>query len=152
MLTEPTISLYIHINWFTHNTFDAFQKPQTINHFCKCLNCTCVLLLFRKQGQTDQLHPATLQKFWHFFPAIYGNHLISINFACFLCCLMIFFSKSTFSKNSFRITISECQTVWIQIRHDILLGLIWIQTACDVISRRHYMYIAAGVKMKMKSP
>ena len=28
---------------------------------------------------------------------------------------------------------SECQTVWIQIRPDILLGLIWVQTACEVI-------------------
>ena len=36
-----------------------------------------------------------------------------------LCC---FFSKSTFS--------SMCQTVWIQIRPDILSGLIWVQTVC----------------------
>ena len=25
---------------------------------------------------------------------------------------------------------SECQTVWIQIRPDVLSGLIWIQTVC----------------------
>ena len=25
---------------------------------------------------------------------------------------------------------SECQTVWIQIRPDILSGLIWVQTVC----------------------
>ena len=25
---------------------------------------------------------------------------------------------------------SECQTIWIQIRPDILLGLIWVQTVC----------------------
>ena len=25
---------------------------------------------------------------------------------------------------------SECQTVWIQIRPDILFGLIWVQTVC----------------------
>ena len=24
----------------------------------------------------------------------------------------------------------QCQTVWIQIRTDILLGLIWVQTVC----------------------
>ena len=27
-------------------------------------------------------------------------------------------------------TLSECQTVWIKIRTDILLVLIWIQTVC----------------------
>ena len=26
---------------------------------------------------------------------------------------------------------SECQTVWIQIRPDKMLGLIWVQTACE---------------------
>ena len=25
---------------------------------------------------------------------------------------------------------SECQRVWIQIRPDVLLGLIWVQTVC----------------------
>ena len=25
---------------------------------------------------------------------------------------------------------SECQTVWIQIKSDKLLGLIWVQTVC----------------------
>ena len=25
---------------------------------------------------------------------------------------------------------SECQTVWIQIRPDFMLGLIWVQTVC----------------------
>ena len=41
--------------------------------------------------------------------------------------LLIFFSKSTFSKNFFRIIISV-KTVCIQIRPDILSGLIWVQT------------------------
>ena len=27
-------------------------------------------------------------------------------------------------------TLSECQTVWIQIRADIFSGLIWVQTVC----------------------
>ena len=29
--------------------------------------------------------------------------------------------------------LSECQTVWIQIRPDILSGLIWVQTVCKGI-------------------
>ena len=35
------------------------------------------------------------------------------------------FSKLTFSK-----TLSECQTVWIQIRTDVLLVLSWVQPVC----------------------
>ena len=40
-----------------------------------------------------------------------------------------FFSKSTFSENSFR-NIIRVSNVWIQVRPDILLGLIWVQTVC----------------------
>ena len=42
-----------------------------------------------------------------------------------------FFSKSTFFKNYFRNTNSECQTAWIQIRTDILFLF------AKVIIRRH---------------
>ena len=31
---------------------------------------------------------------------------------------------------------SECQTDWIQIRPDILSGLIWVQSVSKVMSRR----------------
>ena len=41
-----------------------------------------------------------------------------------------FFSKSLFKKILSGIP-SECQTVWIQIRPDILSGLIWVQTVYD---------------------
>ena len=52
------------------------------------------------------------------------------NFACFfVICKSFFFFKLTFSKKSLGIP-SECQTVWIQIRPNILLGLIWVQTVC----------------------
>ena len=46
-----------------------------------------------------------------------------------LFCGLLIFSKLAVSKYSFRKS-SECQTVWIQIRPDILLGLIWVQSAC----------------------
>ena len=39
-----------------------------------------------------------------------------------------FFSNSTFSKDYFRKT--ECQTDWIQIRPDVLSGVIWEQSIC----------------------
>ena len=50
------------------------------------------------------------------------------NFACYL-------SSADFSQNQLfqkflSGTPSECQTVWIQIRPNILSGLIWVQTAC----------------------
>ena len=38
-----------------------------------------------------------------------------------------FFQNQCFKKNLTGIP-SECQTAWIQIRSDILLGLIWVQT------------------------
>ena len=51
-------------------------------------------------------------------------------FACWLilhafCHLLIFFFELAFPKKYFR-----NQTVWIQIRSDVLAGLIWVQTVC----------------------
>ena len=40
-----------------------------------------------------------------------------------------FFLKSTFSKRVSRL-VSECQTVWVEIRPNVLSGLIWVQTVC----------------------
>ena len=44
-----------------------------------------------------------------------------------------FFQNHFFFKNSFRNTISECQTDWIQIRPDVVWDLIWVQTVCRCI-------------------
>ena len=44
------------------------------------------------------------------------------------CRLLIFFKISFFEK--FFQECHQCQTVWIQIRPDILSGLIWVQTVC----------------------
>ena len=43
--------------------------------------------------------------------------------------LTLFILHAFFKKNLSGIP-SQCQTVWIQIRPDILLGLIWVQTIC----------------------
>ena len=40
-----------------------------------------------------------------------------------------FFQSQLFQKIISRIP-SQCQTVWIQIKPDILSGLIWVQTIC----------------------
>ena len=59
------------------------------------------------------------------------------NFACFFV-VCSFFQSQLFGKILSGIPL-ECQTVWIQIRPDILSGLIWVQTVCkgNNISRRH---------------
>ena len=44
-------------------------------------------------------------------------------------CNLIFFQNLIFQKILSGLP-SECQTVWIQFRPDILLGLIWVQTIC----------------------
>ena len=69
---------------------------------------------------------------------------LKINFSrstmVFTLCLLgnfarLFLSSADFFENQlFRNILSgipsECQTVWIQIRPDILSGLIWVQTVC----------------------
>ena len=45
------------------------------------------------------------------------------------CRLLIFFQNQLFRKILSGIPLA-CQTVWIQIRPDILFGLIWVQTVC----------------------
>ena len=50
------------------------------------------------------------------------------NFSCFSCRLLTF-QILTFQK-ILSGTVSECQIVWIHIRTDILLVLIWVQTDC----------------------
>ena len=42
-----------------------------------------------------------------------------------------FFSKLTFQKKKISETLAEHQTVWIQVRTDVLSVLIWVQTVCN---------------------
>ena len=51
------------------------------------------------------------------------------NFVCFLVIFEFFLKINFFKKNLSGIPL-ECQTVWIQIRLDVLMGLIWIKTVC----------------------
>ena len=50
------------------------------------------------------------------------------NFSCVGCCLLTFFKINFLKKNLG--ALSACQTVWIQIRTNILSVLIWVQTVC----------------------
>ena len=49
-------------------------------------------------------------------------------------CMLLSFQNQLFQK-ILSVTLSECQTVWIQIRTDIMLVLIWIQTVCKGYSQ-----------------
>ena len=54
-----------------------------------------------------------------------------------------FFSKLSFSKNSFR-NIIIVSTVWMEIRPDKVLVLIWVQTVC-----KGYQYTTLGGLVNM---
>ena len=65
-----------------------------------------------------------------YFP-ITSDYCLLGNFACFkFCCGLLIFFKIIFFKNCFGNIPSECQTIWIQIRPNILSVLIWVQTVC----------------------
>ena len=57
------------------------------------------------------------------------NFSMQGNFSCFCCRLLTFFKINFFPK-ILSGTLLECQMVWIQMRNDILLVLIWVQTNC----------------------
>ena len=72
-----------------------------------------IQLLFKPVQTLITINGLPTGLFWHVF---------------FIVCR--FFSNKLFFLNSFRSTVSECHTVWTQIRPDILSGLIWVQTVC----------------------
>ena len=51
--------------------------------------------------------------------------------------LHAFLSADFLQNHFFQEIPSECQTVWIQVRADILSGLIWVQTVCKGNSQMH---------------
>ena len=59
-----------------------------------------------------------------------------------LCRLLIFFKNQFFEK--FFQEYHLCQTVWNQIRPDILSGLIWVQTVCK--GYQQMTLVGKGVK------
>ena len=86
-------------------------KMQKIIYFFQafCLS-KCIKIFFQKKKKTEKNLPIYLGILHGF-------------------CSQLIFSKPTFAKNSFRI-VSDCQKIWIQIRHEILSGLIWVHTFC----------------------
>ena len=78
-------------------------------------------------------------------------------FSCFRCLLLTFFQNLPF-QNILSGTLSECQTVWIQIRTGILTVLIWVQTVCKIyqLMKKFATYFHVGYstikKMSHKTP
>ena len=66
----------------------------------------------------------------HYFAnVLYLSICMLGNCSCFYFRLLTFF-KIKYLKINHQGPPSECQTVWIQIKTDILLILIWVQTVC----------------------
>ena len=113
---------------FTYDTFQkANNKRPDQTALMRRLVCACVVC----KPPEDRF--LTLRPISSLIRFIY-THFSSLtlcklgNFSWFCCHLLTFFSKLTFSKNSF---ISECQAVWIQIRTDVLSVLIRVQTVSE---------------------
>ena len=66
----------------------------------------------------------------HYFANVLYLYICMLgNYSCFYFGLLTFF-KIKFLKIIHPGPPSECQTVWIQIKTDILLVFIWVQTVC----------------------
>ena len=77
-----------------------------------------VKLCFILKGKNTTLTKMVVPSFFFFF---FGGGVGG--------CLLIFFSKSTFFEKFFQ-EYHQCQTVWTQIKPDILLSQIWVQNVC----------------------
>ena len=66
---------------------------------------------------------------YYFANVLYLSICMLGNCSCFYFRLLTFF-KIKFFKINHPTPPSECQTVWIQIKTDILLVFIWVQTVC----------------------
>ena len=88
---------------------------------------------FRKPGQVWNRHFYNLGSIWEYDRSLasYPFHSLPTGWA-FVCIFVVcwfFFQNQLFGKIISGIS-SECQTVWILIRPDILSGLILVQTVC----------------------
>ena len=70
--------------------------------------------------------------------------------------LWFVFLNHFFEKNISGIP-SECQTVWVQIRPDILSGLVWVQTVCKgyqqttLVGKDAVQLLCNSIRIKKKS-
>ena len=72
-------------------------------------------------------------------------------------CMLFFLSSADFFQNQLfqkilSVIPSECQTDWIQIRPDILSGLIWLQTVCKSYQQTTLQFSSIKGKYGMSLP
>ena len=121
------------------------KKLMTVMKFSRInlLNCFvfCATLIFNISTLRLKVELARLYAFFHkkkshcyqmthyFANVLYLSICMLGNCSCFYFRLLTFF-KIKFLKINHLGPPSECQTVWIQIKTDILLAFIWVQTVC----------------------
>ena len=95
------------------------------------LMVSCMLL--KMESATNISHWLNVHSRW-FKNYIFGKKCILISFWIFQYCFYHSFTLYYCAIFDSLITVfsipSGCQTVWIQIRPNILAGLIWVQTVC----------------------
>ena len=73
----------------------------------------------------------------------YNSDIAYLVFCMLFCSLVIFFKINFFFEKILSGIPLECQTVWIQIRPDILSGLVWVQTVC----KGYQQMILVGIEL-----
>ena len=115
------------------NIFDSFvvasNKKQKRVYESSLLTSTVSCNVFAtRTPSTSTLHESVL----HCAYAQTVSHMLTISCKCIsrltICTFADFFFKILFRKKNLSWIPSKCQLVWIQVRPDVLSGLIWIQT------------------------
>ena len=107
------------------DSFGIYRAHPAISH--------CSHLLLKCRVITNISHWLKVQSKW-FKNYIFEKNSILISFFfefCLYYSFTLYYCAIFYSLDAGFFTIpSGCQTVWIQIRPDILSGLIWVQTVC----------------------
>ena len=116
--------LYVPLNKFS--IMSGHRAHPAISH--------CNHLLLKCRVATNISHWLKVHSRW-FKNYIFVKKRILISFCIFQYCFYysstLYFCAIFYSLHAGSFSIpSECQTVWIQVRPDILSGLIWVQTVC----------------------
>ena len=109
---------------FPIEMLSIFFPSQTYNYVCFQLQQILIFVTNINMSKHAALESGNRQTVlaWHLTICLFGN------FACFFCCLLIFFKINFFEK--FFLEYDHSVTIWFQIRPDTMSGRIWVQTVC----------------------
>ena len=105
------------ISWLISRKYGFFNKEQNLLHWLTCCGYSV-----QASHQSTFTEPHNNWKISLFFFACW---VIFLAFVVVWRLFRIIFFQKILSR-----TLSECQMIWIKIRTDILLVLIWAQTVC----------------------